>query len=202
MCCPTSGTRLVVGGTKVQKEKHSEGTEPHFAEDIYIIYYFYFFSKRFCDLKMSITSVKVAGVGFQMTTCCKMLWVTNSAWQFWFYFLDFWVLIFVFPGTCRGARSTTSWMVPRELPSDDIERLSASMAAWLERPSSDSPFTAISWSLTLSRPSWWVRKKKTFGKLAVGLRPSLSTRLLAKNSYPQCQWGTHRNGLFFFHLLY
>lgn len=33
----------MVGGTKVQKEKHSEGTEPHFAEDIYIIYYFYFF---------------------------------------------------------------------------------------------------------------------------------------------------------------
>lgn len=57
--------------------------------------------------------------------------------------------------TCRGARRTTSWMVPREFPSDDIEHLRVSMAAWLDLPRSDSPFTAISWSFTHNRPSCW-----------------------------------------------
>lgn len=44
-------------------------------------------------------------------------------------------------------------MVPLEFPSDDMERRSVSMAVWLERPSSDSPFTAIIWSFMLNRPS-------------------------------------------------
>lgn len=85
----------------------------------------------------------------------------------------------LFAGTCRGARSTTSWMVPRELPSDDMERLSASMAAWLERPSSDSPFTAISWSLTVSRPSWW-GEKKTLLVSWQSKKPSRRTWILKK----------------------
>lgn len=92
----------MVGGTKVQKEKHSEGTEPHFAEDIYIIFFFF---KRFCDLKMSITSVNVAWVGFQITTCCKTRRVTNSTWHF--LILLFWFLSFDFscmvPGGGRAA---------------------------------------------------------------------------------------------------
>lgn len=48
---------------------------------------------------------------------------------------------------------TTSWMVPLVFPSWDMERRSVSMAWWLEHPSSDSPFTATSWSLMLKRPS-------------------------------------------------
>lgn len=43
--------------------------------------------------------------------------------------------------------------MPRELPSEDIERLSVSMAALLDRPRRDSPLMAISWSFMLNRPS-------------------------------------------------
>lgn len=43
--------------------------------------------------------------------------------------------------------------MPRELPSEDIECLSVSMAAWLDRPRRDSPLMAISWSFMLNRPS-------------------------------------------------
>lgn len=52
-----------------------------------------------------------------------------------------------------GILSTTSWMVPLTFPSCDMDLRSVSMAAWLERPSSDSPLTATSWSLILRRPS-------------------------------------------------
>lgn len=62
---------------------------------------------------------------------------------------------------CNGGRPdftfitlrTTSWMVPLVFPSWDMERRSVSMAWWLEHPSSDSPFTATSWSLMHKRPS-------------------------------------------------
>lgn len=57
--------------------------------------------------------------------------------------------------TCLGARRTTTWMVPLVFPSDDMDRLRPSMAALLERPTSDSPFTAIIWSFIHKRPSCW-----------------------------------------------
>lgn len=50
--------------------------------------------------------------------------------------------------------TTSSWMVPLALPSWDMERRSVSMAWWLELPTSDSPFTATSWSLMHKRPSF------------------------------------------------
>lgn len=56
-------------------------------------------------------------------------------------------------GLTWGVLSTTSWMVPLTFPSWDMDRRSVSMAAWLERPSRDSPLTATSWSLILRRPS-------------------------------------------------
>lgn len=64
-----------------------------------------------------------------------------------------------FNRTCLEARRTTSWMVPRMFPSDDMDRLSVSMAAWLERPTSDSPFTAISWSFIFNLPSCYRKRK-------------------------------------------
>ena len=45
-------------------------------------------------------------------------------------------------------------MVPLLFPSVDMEVRSVSMASWFVFPSRDSAFTAISWSLTRSRPSW------------------------------------------------
>ncbi len=62
------------------------------------------------------------------------------------------------------ALSTTSWIVPLTFPSCDIERRSVSMATWLERPSSDSPFTATSWSLTCRRPSCKTRTHTSSSK--------------------------------------
>lgn len=50
--------------------------------------------------------------------------------------------------------ATMSWIMPRLLPSVDMDLRRVSMASWLALPSSDSPFTAISWSFTLSLPSW------------------------------------------------
>lgn len=55
--------------------------------------------------------------------------------------------------------ATISWIIPRLLPSVDIDFRSVSMASWLVLPSSDSPFTAINWSLTRSRPSCCGDKK-------------------------------------------
>lgn len=51
------------------------------------------------------------------------------------------------------SRATISWIIPRLLPSTDMDLRSVSMASWLVIPSSDSPFTAMSWSLTHRRPS-------------------------------------------------
>lgn len=50
--------------------------------------------------------------------------------------------------------ATMSWIIPRLLPSVDMDLRSVSMASWLVLPSSDSPLTAISWSFTRSRPSY------------------------------------------------
>lgn len=49
--------------------------------------------------------------------------------------------------------ATISWIIPRLLPSVDMDLRSVSMASWLVLPNSDSPLTAISWSLIRSRPS-------------------------------------------------
>lgn len=51
------------------------------------------------------------------------------------------------------SRATTSWIIPRLLPSTDIDLRSVSMASWLVIPLSGSPLTAISWSFTQRRPS-------------------------------------------------
>lgn len=69
------------------------------------------------------------------------------------------------PGQCRvsvhfptsqflgNRRATISWIIPRLLPSTDMDLRRVSMASWLVIPSSDSPLTAMSWSLTRRRPS-------------------------------------------------
>lgn len=49
--------------------------------------------------------------------------------------------------------ATMSWIMPRLFPSVDMDLRRVSMASWLALPSRDSPFTAMSWSFTLSLPS-------------------------------------------------
>lgn len=63
------------------------------------------------------------------------------------------------PKTCvtssglSGLRRITNWIIPRMFPSMDIDRLSVSIASWLDFPKRDSPLTAISWSFIRRRPS-------------------------------------------------
>ncbi len=60
--------------------------------------------------------------------------------------------------------ATMSWIIPRLLPSVDMDLRSVSMASWLVFPSSDSPLTAINWSFTRSRPSCWSTRNHTSDK--------------------------------------
>lgn len=88
--------------------------------------------------------------------------------------------------------ATMSWIMPRLLPSVDMDLLSASMASWFVLPNRDSPFTAISWSFTRSRPSWEENVVKSGG----GLRSlwwehkKVSKAAVARvllESFPRCQ---------------
>ncbi|MEQ2210558.1 hypothetical protein XENOCAPTIV_015572 [Xenoophorus captivus] len=63
-----------------------------------------------------------------------------------------------------------------------------SMAAWLERPSSDSPFTAISWSFILSRPDLFPSQPEIFTRpfCLNAIRLSSCQKTTSKGAFGSC----------------